>query len=370
MNIKIGSKVLIKSNELNNLVISLKNHGYITIAPKIFEKTIIYDEIYSIKDLPIGWTDEQEKGSYSIKKSKEASFFYYNVGPYSWKKFLYPPVETILTLRKKDKSFEVVEAKKEHKEYAFIGVRACELNAIKIQDKIFIHGEYVNQSYKQLRENCLIIAVNCSKAGNMCFCTSTRTGPEVKSDFDLLLTEVINDAEHYFICEVGSTKGVDILKNIEYSNASEEEITKAEKVITSTIEQIKKNIDLSQIKEKLANNYENPYWNEIANRCLTCTNCTMVCPTCFCHSVEDVTDLTGEHVKRVRKWDSCFTMDFSYIHGNTIRKSSSSRYRQWLTHKFSTWVDQFDTLGCVGCGRCITWCPVGIDIVDELKKLT
>jgi formate hydrogenlyase subunit 6/NADH:ubiquinone oxidoreductase subunit I len=128
-------------------------------------------------------------------------------------------------------------------------------------------------------------------------------------------------------------------------------------------------MDTSDIKELLYRNYEHPRWDNVAGRCLTCANCTNVCPTCFCTTVEDVTDLTGQQAERRRRWDSCFTMDFSYIHGGSIRASTKSRYRQWMTHKLATWIDQFGTSGCVGCGRCITWCPVGIDITEEVAAI-
>jgi len=128
-------------------------------------------------------------------------------------------------------------------------------------------------------------------------------------------------------------------------------------------------IDTTDVKSLLYRNSENSRWLETAKRCLTCANCTMVCPTCFCTTIEDVTDLTGKEAERRRKWDSCFTLDFSYIHGGNIRSSAASRYRQWLTHKFAYWQDQFGTYGCVGCGRCITWCPVGLDITEEINSI-
>ncbi len=369
MQIEIGTKFTIKSNEISNLLVVLQEMGYQTIGPKIMENTIIYDEIDSMNDLPVGWTDEQEKGSYSLKKTGDNSLFGYTVGPYTWKKYLFPPVESIFKAKKEGKNFKILE--KENKEvfYAFIGVRACEINAINIQDKIFIEGEYINPEYKQVRNNIFIVAVNCSKAGNTCFCLSMEAGPEVKKGYDLLLTEINNSPKHFFVIEAGSSKGLEILQKLEFCIASVEEISELKKVINSTKKQMGRELNLPDVKKKLAESYDNPYWNEIANRCLTCTNCTMVCPTCFCSSVEDVTDLTGEYAERIRKWDSCFTLDYSYIHGNTVRKTSASRYRQWLTHKFSTWIDQFGVNGCVGCGRCITWCPVGIDVTEEIKKL-
>ena len=122
------------------------------------------------------------------------------------------------------------------------------------------------------------------------------------------------------------------------------------------------------MQELLQGNLEHPRWDDVAERCLTCGNCTMVCPTCFCTTVEDHSDLAGRRAERKRRWDSCFTMDFSYIHGGSVRDQARSRYRQWMTHKLASWIDQFGTSGCVGCGRCITWCPVGIDITEEVAR--
>ena len=128
-------------------------------------------------------------------------------------------------------------------------------------------------------------------------------------------------------------------------------------------------MDTTNIKQLLYDNPEHPQWDKVAGRCLSCANCTMACPTCFCSTVEDVSDLTGKHAERWRKWDSCFSLEFSYIHGGHVRQSTKGRYRQWMTHKLASWQDQFGTSGCVGCGRCITWCPVGIDITEEVKAI-
>ena len=125
----------------------------------------------------------------------------------------------------------------------------------------------------------------------------------------------------------------------------------------------------NNLQALLYRNYNNERWQDLAQRCLDCGNCTMACPTCFCSKVEDITDLTGDHAERWREWDSCFTMDFSYIHGGSVRATTRSRYRQWLVHKLATWLDQFGSSGCVGCGRCITWCPVGIDLTEEVRLI-
>jgi len=196
-----------------------------------------------------------------------------------------------------------------------------------------------------------------------------HTGPKATFGFDLALTEVLTGERHYFVVEVATERGTEVLQDVPHRDASEEEQQAAEAAVARAAAQMGRTLDTTNIKDLLYRNYEHPRWDEVANRCLTCGNCTMVCPTCFCTTVEDTTDLTGEHAERWRKWDSCFTLDFSYIHGGSVRASPKSRYRQWLTHKLATWIDQFGTSGCVGCGRCITWCPVAIDITEEVRAI-
>lgn len=363
------NKFLMDKDDFNNLIILLLEDGYKMLGPKISESAIIYDEIKSVHDFPIGFTDEQTPGSYKIKKINDETFFSYAVGPHSWKKYLFPPHEKLWEAKYDKSGLQIKEEKPKEEKLAFIGVRACELNAIKIQDKVFVKGNFINPIYQQRRENIFIVAVNCSTPAKTCFCTSMNTGPKADEGFDLSLTEILKDNEHYFLIESGSKKGTEILKKLSFSKATKENIEAEKKVIENTIENINKFVNTKNIKELFYKNYENSHWEEVAEKCLACANCTMVCPTCFCSTVEDVTDLTGEHAERWQKWDSCFTMDFSYIHGGSVRSSISSRYRQWITHKFATWIDQFGSSGCVGCGRCITWCPVGIDVTEEIKSL-
>ena len=232
-----------------------------------------------------------------------------------------------------------------------------------------MNGQYIDQHYKSQRKDTFIVAVNCGKAGGTCFCVSMNTGPKATFGFDLAMTEILEGETHYFLLETGTELGAEILREIPHKEASEKVKCAAVDVLKKTAEQMGRSMDTSNIKDLFYRNYEHPRWNNVAERCLTCANCTMVCPTCFCTTVEDVTDLTGEHAERWRKLDSCFTMDFSYIHGGSVRASTKSRYRQWITHKLATWIDQFGTSGCVGCGRCITWCPVAIDITEEVHAI-
>jgi sulfhydrogenase subunit beta (sulfur reductase) len=360
---------IIDIHEFDNLISKLKEKGYITVGPTIQNGAIIYSEINSSSDLPIGFTDTQKPGFYRLEKTDNNAFFNYVVGPQSWKKFLYPSIQKLFTAYYKNNKLEIEKPEPPATKYAFIGVRSCEINSIEIQDRVFFGGEYQNSNYKTLRKNSLIVAVNCSKAEENCFCTSMGTGPEVKSGYDILLTEIINEKEHYFLIETGSERGEEIVNDLNTREASESELSKKNQVIQKTISQIQKHLDTENLKDILLKNLESPLWDEVAKRCLACGNCTMVCPTCFCMTIEDYTDLMKTKAERIQKWDSCFTLEYSYIHGGSIRVSIGSRYRQWLTHKLASWHEQFGTSGCVGCGRCITWCPVGIDITEEATKI-
>jgi formate hydrogenlyase subunit 6/NADH:ubiquinone oxidoreductase subunit I len=360
---------VVERRDFQSLFDALISQGYKLVGPTIKEGAIVYDELYKDSDLPAGWTDEQEAGFYRLKKRADSSLFGYVVGPHSWKKFLLLPELRLWKARRGENGFEIVESEKEIPKLAFIGVRSCELQAIAVQDKVFVEGKFVDPTYARRREQAFVVAVNCGQAGNTCFCVSMKTGPKATGGYDLALTEVRDDDHHYFVVEVGTERGAEVLEAVSHRSARDDEITTANRISDETAAHMGRHLDTNGIKELFYRNYENRRWDEVAKRCLTCANCTMVCPTCFCTTVEDVTDLTGEHAERWRKWDSCFTMDFSYIHGGSVRSSTASRYRQWLTHKLATWIDQFGTSGCVGCGRCITWCPVAIDITEEARAI-
>ena len=348
---------------------TLKDHGYQVIGPTRQDGAIVYDRIESDQDLPIGWTDRQEAGSYRIERRSDQAVFGYNVGPNAWKKFLHPPQVRLWEAKKEGQKVAIHPNSSPPPKYAFVGVRACELNAILKQDRIFMHDHFTDPIYKARRDESLIVAVNCSQAASTCFCVSMQTGPKVTQGFDLSLTEILNANEHHFLVEVGSSKGAAILERLPLKPASDTAKKRAEEIISHTASQMGRHLDTTGIRDLLVNNPNHPRWEEVAERCLTCANCTMVCPTCFCTTIEDTSDLTGDHAERWRRWDSCFTMSFSYIHGGSVRSTTKSRYRQWMTHKLATWMDQFGSSGCVGCGRCIAWCPVGIDITEEVAAI-
>ena len=347
----------------------LFSKGYQIVGPTIRDNAIVYDEIGGTEDLPEGWTDEQEAGIYRLKRREDRALFGYNVGPHSLKKYFHPPVRRLWQAQRKDEGFEVMDEKVSHQKVAYLGVRACDLNAVLIQDKVFLEQSYQDPLYQAKRDDAFIIAVNCGQAGSTCFCVSMGTGPKTEKGFDLALTEIISKSEHYFLVEVGTKKGDDVVSALPVTKALESDNQKAKRLLQKTERSMGRKMDTTDIKSLLYRNSDHPQWDDVASRCLTCGNCTMVCPTCFCTTVEDTTDLTGDHTERWQRWDSCFTLDFSWIHNGSARASTKSRYRQWMTHKLASWIDQFDSSGCVGCGRCITWCPVGIDITKEVQAI-
>lgn len=360
----------IARKDIDALFAALKAEGYALVGPTVRDEVIVFDDIDGADDLPIGWRDEQEAGTYRLKRRDDSALFGYNVGPHSWKKFLFPPREKLWSAEKMPHAIVFNPEPSDAPQYAFIGVRACDIHAIRTQDKVFMNEYHANPRYTARREKAFILAVNCGQAAKTCFCTSMNTGPKVEDGFDLALTEIINGDDHYFVVEAGTEQGKAILDQIPHRTATENDLKSAAACTENAKREMGRTLDTTNIKDLLYNNYENPRWEIVAERCLTCANCTMVCPTCFCSTVEDTTDLTGDHAERWQTWDSCFTMDFTHLHGaGSVRHSAKSRYRQWMTHKLGTWIDQFGTSGCVGCGRCIAWCPVGIDITEELAAI-
>ncbi len=361
--------VMVSRDDFPALFVALHAHGFQIIGPTSRDGAIVYDEISTVDDLPIGYTDAQEAGTYRLKPRQDAALFGYNAGPQSWKRYLHLPHLRLWRADREQGGFAITANEEQPPRLAFLGVRACELHAIGIQDQVFMKGPFVDRDYQRRREQVCVIAVGCGQAGNTCFCVSMGTGPRIEGDFDLSLIELLDANRHDFLIEAGSELGVDLLLGIPHRPALEADVQAAEAVMAETESHMGRSLQTKGIVSLLKEQPEHPRWSDVANRCLSCTNCTMVCPTCFCTGVMDTTDLSGKTAERWRHWDSCFTLDFSHISGGNIRTSTKSRYRQWLTHKLATWVDQFGVSGCVGCGRCITWCPVGIDITAEVRAI-
>ena len=365
-----SSHFVVSANEVGQLIKVLARRGYEVVGPTVRDGAIVYDPIDSAADLPVGWGDEQEPGRYRLKDRQDEALFGYGVGPQSWKKYLHPAEVRLLSAERQDGVFRILNNDTAPmRPRAFLGVRACELQAIAVQDRVLLGDKYHDPIYGGRRSAVFIVTVQCTQAAATCFCASMGSGPRARTGFDLALTELAGPDGHRFIVETGSKLGAEVVAELQNIPATDADVQNAQAAVEGAARQQVRSIDTFGIKDLLYQNFDHPRWDDVARRCLTCANCTMVCPTCFCTTVEDLTDVTGDHAERWRHWDSCFTLGFSYIHGGSIRNSSKARYRQWMTHKLASWIDQFGSSGCVGCGRCITWCPVGIDITEEVRAM-
>jgi sulfhydrogenase subunit beta (sulfur reductase) len=362
---RVAASVAIPKASLQVVFDNLRAAGYLLVGPTVRDGAVVLDEIGGLEDLPLGWTDEQRPAQYRLTKTRENHYFDYGVGPHSWKQYLHPPRLKLFSVEKNNGNWTIRPPQEPPPRYAFIGVRACDLAAIAIQDRVLIGSEFRDPHYAARREQVFVLAVNCGRANSTCFCASMKTGPKATSGFDLALTELPD----VFLAEIGSEAGSEVLGNVPWEAATAFDLGRASRVVQRAERQNGRQMQTDDLPDLLYENLEHPRWDEVATRCLSCANCTLVCPTCFCTTVEEVSDLRGVHAERIRVADSCFNRDFSHVHGGNIRPSIRSRYRQWLTHKLASWIDQFGTSGCVGCGRCITWCPVGIEITEEVNAI-
>ncbi|OBF93801.1 4Fe-4S ferredoxin [Mycobacterium sp. 852002-51163_SCH5372311] len=358
---------LLDAAGLDCLVDVLIERGYRVVGPTLRDNAIVLAELESARDLPRGWGVDVGPGRYRVHRRDDEAVFGHSAGPQSWKQFLHPPRQR-LWAGARDGSYDVES--EEVPRYAFLGVRGCDLAAIATLDRVLGRSEYPDQSFAARRRRLFVVAVNCTEPGGLCFCASMGTGPAVGPGYDLALTERLGVDVVTYLVEVGSEEGADVLAALPHRPANGGDISCARADVEAAAHRMGRQMPDTDLRELLMRSRESPQWDEVASRCLTCGNCTMVCPTCFCTSTEDVSDLTGEHAERWRHWSSCFEFDFTYVHGGgSVRQSGASRYRHWLTHKLGTWHDQFGMSGCVGCGRCIAWCPTGIDITAEMNKM-
>jgi ferredoxin len=354
-----------QTDQLQHLLECLQAKGYTCIGPQVRHETIIYDEITSVEQLPQGINEQQQPGSYSLNTNNGSKCFDWANGPQAIKPLLFAPKEKLWSSAQDADgkiSFSVVQ--QETRKLAIIGARACDIAALKIHDLHFLQQQFVDPYYQARRENLLIIAVNCSRPADTCFCYSTGDGPFVKDGGDIVLTEL----QHGFLVTAQTEQGENILSELALQESTAKQRAESEQIKASASKQ-KRQLPKLDIKTRLFDELDNEAWHEIAEKCLSCGNCTSVCPTCFCHSENEVPELDGKSSSHYREWDSCFGQGHSYIHGITIRNDTRLRYRQWLTHKFSTWVDQYGRSGCVGCGRCVTWCPVAIDVTESVAQI-
>ncbi|MEL6890933.1 MAG: 4Fe-4S dicluster domain-containing protein [Actinomycetota bacterium] len=358
-------------------------------APVVRADDLVVAPIRSVGALPVAWGSTSVPGEVTPMRRSDRARFGWALTSSSWKSFVHPPRIRTMTIgrsaapgegpgdddrdgRRGGDAVPVSVTTRTSRRQALIGVRPCELAALDRLDTV-LSSEPIHRS---LRDDTFIAVVNCSTPASTCFCTSMDTGPHVEgrtTSHDLEITELVGDDDPVYVVHSVSRAGERLLAALAAEDVGEavedhhltsvgEQRDRAEAAIT-------RRLDPDDVRHTLADAHESPHWSDVGDRCLACANCTSVCPTCFCTNLQDIDRLGESDVERWRTWDSCFGLEFSRVGSSPIRSSIASRYRQWMTHKLDTWHDQFGESGCVGCGRCIAWCPVGIDIAAEADAL-
>lgn len=393
---RIGDVAVLDTGGLDALLHVLRDRGFDVLGPVVRDGAVVPGPLAGVVDLPVGWHDEQEPGRYRLAEGDDDELFGWAVGPGSWKAELFPPSQELWRTTAPGHATGGAGpgapagpgASPPPRPLAMVGARPCELAGLAVLDRVLMGGAVPDPRYDARRRGSVVVVAECGAPSGTCFCTSMGTGPGVDGGegegYDLALTElgagreadppgspdtpVSDTGGHRLLVRVGSTRGAELLDQVPTVPATERDLEARRRVLARASGAMGRHLDAEGVPALLERNLDHPRWADVAERCLACGNCTLVCPTCFCSDVRDTTDLAGA-TRRTRTWASCFDLDHSYLHGGPVRSSVSSRYRQWLTHKLSTWWDQFGTSGCVGCGRCITWCPVGIDLTEEVAAI-
>ena len=353
--------------QLQRLLDALLTRGYRVLGPLVRDAALHFAELKSVAELPVGWRDEQEPGRYRLEQTAASHGFGVVHGPGGIKRHVFAPREPLLQIEMDGpgQGFRAQALIPEPPPTALLGVRACDLAGLAMQDRIFLHDRFPDPHYAARRAGLLLIAVGCTRAVSTCFCASMGTGPAPTGSYDVSLTEM----DDGFVARAGSDAGRDLLAALALARAGAAVLGRESDAYASCAGAMQRSLPRETLRDLLYENLSHPRFDEVAARCLSCANCTMVCPTCFCHDVRDEPSLDGASSVRVRNWDSCFNPEHAQVHGLNFRPHVRERYRQWLVHKLASWVDQFGASGCVGCGRCISWCPVGIDLTEEVAAI-
>jgi sulfhydrogenase subunit beta (sulfur reductase) len=362
------SALFLPRQSMDSLFDAIRNRGFSRIlGPVARDGAIVYRDLATAADLPVGVRDRQGPGTYRLETQDDSvrAFSWAN-GPQALKPLTFAPRESLWRCeRDVSGGLRFLDVLQEHQPTAVVGVRACDLAALQIHERHFLKSAYSDPHYAARRSSLFLVAVHCSHPADTCFCVSTGDGPRAESGYDLAMSEL----DDGFVITAGTDRGRAVLEALGLSTASSAQQEEADREIEAAARAQRRSLPSQNLKGALYARLEHPHWDQVGRRCLSCGNCTAVCPTCFCHAEQDEPALTGNSTEHLRQWDSCFTAVHSYMGHFLVREETRLRYRQWLTHKLGSWHEQYGRSGCVGCGRCIAWCPVGIDITAEVSAL-
>jgi len=353
--------------EFQRLLDLLQQRGYRCLGPVVQDGAIVYREVGQASQFPRGVGQQQAPGRYRLMETGDDRLFAWANGPQALKPLLFAPREPLWRATRGDGgglSFELAPGGP-GPPLAVVGVRACDLAALALQDRHFLHRPEPDPWYRARRERLFLVGVDCTHPAATCFCASTGDGPALEYGYDLGLSEL---AEGFLVLP-GSPPGGALLSALELQPASLEQLDRASGEVMGAAARQVRALPSRRLRDDIYGQLDHVRWQQVAERCLACGNCTSVCPTCFCFRAAAEGPLDGSMAEQVREWDSCFNRSHGSVRDQVIRPAVCARYRQWLSHKLAGWHDQFGRSGCVGCGRCISWCPAGIDLTEEAAAI-
>jgi Pyruvate/2-oxoacid:ferredoxin oxidoreductase delta subunit len=240
-----------------------------------------------------------------------------------------------------------------------LGIRPCDARACQLLDHVFAGAEYADPYWSEKRRQTTLVALGCTDPCQTCFCTSVGSGPFDGRGVDVVLTD-IGDG---YVAETNSERGHALLETL--TDASQNQIEAASKAKVRAREAVKEPFELDGIVDTLYSLFDDEVWYEVQQSCLGCGVCTFLCPTCHCFDIVD----EAQRGERVRNWDTCMFRIYSQeASGHNPRPTNVERTRQRILHKYAYFIEWFDEVGCTGCGRCVRYCPAGIDIRQTIRR--
>jgi sulfhydrogenase subunit beta (sulfur reductase) len=341
MGYSMNAKVIKKEDIADFLDTLLKD--YEVFAPVKRDRLVVFDQIHSGRE----------------------AFLTFTATVMSPKEILLPQSETLFTYSSTDSAADLEVPSGREKPRLIFGIHPCDVKSLVFLDRIFNEEEYKDVYYLERRKGMVVVSMGCIKPRLTCFCTSVGGGPFSTEGSDLQLVDIGDE----YVVQVLSDKGEKLLGKARLEDAGEDKVSLMRRVAEDAEASMAPKLNIDGLKEKLDKMFDDPIWDVLTEKCLSCGVCTYLCPTCYCFDIVDEARVSGG--ERIRLWDSCqfplFTLQAS---GENPRPTSKERYRQRIMHKFSYLIDNCGRIGCVGCGRCVTECPVNLDIRQIITAIS
>ncbi|MGR3177404.1 MAG: 4Fe-4S dicluster domain-containing protein [Candidatus Anammoxibacter sp.] len=334
-----------KLENLDTLIKKLIVKGYRVIGPKREDNLVLFREIQSESEIDLS----QVNTNSSIKD------------------LLFPRSEKILSFEFVEKKVEIEDPRESFKKTVIIGAKPCDTASLPVMDKLF-QDDCSDPFWTRKRNSTTIISFACTKCDEYCFCTSVGLSPDSKKGADIMLTEGKSGEK---IVEIITDKGSNLAKELTEifnDNTNVQDDSYVTTIDQDRISKVETVFDVGKVKQWLDNNFEDVLWEEFSRQCIGCGACTFLCPTCHCFDIVD--EGTLNKGDRLKNWDACQMKTFTvHTSGHNPRSSQAQRWRQRIMHKFKYYVDKFDEILCVGCGRCSRHCPVDMNISECLSLI-